>query len=67
MKHLKKMDIEERTSQANEVFKWILVCMYSEPESKYYWPNFKEQVIEEDDGEDLRARLGKIKALDAKD
>ena len=67
MKKLKKLELEERTSLANEVFKWVLVCMYAEPENKYYWPNFKEQAIEADDGEDLRARLGKIKALDAKD
>ena len=41
--------------------------MYAEPESKYYWPNFKGQAIEDDEGEDLRQRLGKINALGAKD
>ena len=64
---MKKLDIDERTSIANDVFKWVLVCMYNEPESKYYWPNFKKEVIETDKGEDLRARLGKISALKAKD
>lgn len=37
----KKLDIEERKSPAHEVFKWILVAIYSEPENKYYWDNFK--------------------------
>jgi len=30
-KRLKKIDIEERKSIANEVFKWMLVALYLEP------------------------------------
>ena len=26
---------------ANEVFRWILVSIYIEPDNKYYWSNFK--------------------------
>lgn len=26
---------------ANEVFRWILVSIYVEPDNKYYWSNFK--------------------------
>jgi hypothetical protein len=37
--------MEDRKSKANEVFKWIIVAIYGEPESKYYWPNFKEQIF----------------------
>lgn len=36
-----KLDIEERKSDAHEVFKWIIVALYGEPDNKYYWPNFK--------------------------
>jgi hypothetical protein len=39
-----KLEIEERKSEAHEVFKWIMVALYSEPESKYYWPNFKVNI-----------------------
>ena len=35
------MDIDERKSSANEVWKWAIVAIYVEPENKYYWPNFK--------------------------
>lgn len=41
VKSFLKLDIDERKSEANEVFKWIIVAMYGEPENKYYWPNFK--------------------------
>lgn len=42
--------------------------MYIEPESKYYWPNFKSQVIENKEAlEDLKERLGKINAFTAKE
>lgn len=40
-KKLEKVDIEDRKSEANQVFKWVLVSIYNEPENKYYWPNFK--------------------------
>jgi hypothetical protein len=36
-----KLDIEERKSDAHEVFKWVIVAFYGEPDNKYYWPNFK--------------------------
>lgn len=41
MKRLAKLDIDERKSEANDLFKWILVAIYNEPENKYYWSNFK--------------------------
>jgi hypothetical protein len=41
----KKLEIEERKSPAHELFKWILVTIYSEPENKYYWNNFKVNVF----------------------
>lgn len=40
-KMLKKLDLEERKSEANELFKWVIVTFYLEPETKYYWDNFK--------------------------
>lgn len=40
VKELKKLDLDDRKSIANEPFKWVMVAIYSEPESKYYWPNF---------------------------
>lgn len=44
-----------------------MVALYSQPESKYYWPNFLEQAIELDKGEDFKERLGKYEALYAKE
>lgn len=44
-KLLKKLDLDERKSDANELFKWIIVTFYLEPESKYYWDNFKVKII----------------------
>jgi hypothetical protein len=44
-KALGNIEIDDRKSTANKLFKWILVALYKEPESKFYWPNFKEQVL----------------------
>lgn len=30
-KRLSKVEIEDRKSPANQLFKWMLVCIYSEP------------------------------------
>lgn len=38
---LYEIEIDEKKSIANEVFKWIIVSIYGEPENKYYWPNFR--------------------------
>ena len=67
IKKLSKIQIEDRKSRATEVFKWILVSMYLETESKFYWPNFKEEAFEKDRGNDFIERLGKIKALQTKE
>lgn len=45
IKSLSKIHIEDKKSPANEVFRWVLVSMYNEPETKYFWPNFKEQAF----------------------
>lgn len=41
IKKFKKLSLDDRKSKANEIFKWLLVCFYDQPQSKYYWPNFK--------------------------
>lgn len=51
---LAKIDIEDRKSKANDVFKWVIVTIYGEPDSKFYWPNFKDQIFERDEGKDFR-------------
>ena len=33
--------MEDRRSQGHDVFLWILLVVYKEPVSKYYWSNFK--------------------------
>jgi len=43
-KQLRKIEMVERKSLGNEVFKWVLVALYTEPENKYYWPNFKVEL-----------------------
>ena len=45
IKGLTKLDLDDRKSIANEPFKWIMVAIYSEPESKYYWPNFLSEAL----------------------
>lgn len=42
------VELEDRKSLTNELFKWIIVAIYGEAEAKFYWPNFKEQVFEKD-------------------
>lgn len=66
-KLLSKLDIDDRKSKAHEVFKWIIVSIYGEPENKYYWPNFQEEALEKDEAVDLKERLGKVSALQAKE
>jgi len=63
---LRKLDIEDRKSDAHEVFRWIIVTFYREPVSKYYWENFCEQVLKADKGHDFKERLGKISAAEIK-
>lgn len=62
IKHLNKVEIDDKKSIANELFKWILVAIYNEPDNKYFWPNFQEQAFENDKGADFIERLGKINA-----
>jgi len=33
----KHLDIEDRKSDAHDLFRWIIVTFYKEPVSKYYW------------------------------
>lgn len=32
--------MEDRKSQAHDVFRWIINTVYKEPPAKYYWDNF---------------------------
>lgn len=48
------------------MFKWILSAMYNEPSTKYFWPNFRDQALENDKGQDLIERLGKIPSNNVK-
>lgn len=66
IKKISKIDIDDRKSMANEVFKWILVAIYTEPESKFYWPNFQSEALNNDKGKDLIERLGKVSAMSTK-
>lgn len=52
---------------ANELFKWVVVAIYAETETKFYLPNFKQQLFEKDSGKDFKERLGKINAANAKE
>ena len=67
IKKISKVEIEDRKSIANDLFKWILVAIYTEPESKFYWPNFKEEALHKDKGQDLMERLGKVSAMSTKE
>ena len=60
LKSLRKIDIEDKTSPANDMFKWILAAVYNEPGTKFFWPNFREEALENDQGKDFIERLGKI-------
>lgn len=63
LKALRKVDIEDKTSPANDLFKWILASIYNEPGNKFFWPNFKEEALVNDQGKDFIERLGKVSAL----
>jgi hypothetical protein len=39
-----------------------MISIYNEPENKYFWPNFKEEALENDKGKDMIERLGRINA-----
>lgn len=34
------LELEDRKSEAHQLFKWAIVVFYKEPVSKYYWGNF---------------------------
>jgi hypothetical protein len=44
----------------------MLVFLYKETASNYFWENFREEVFVNDKGEDFKARLGTVKAVDMK-
>lgn len=67
IKQLKKIEIEDRKSPANDLFKWVLSTIYAEPDSKFYWPNFKEEVFKNDKGSDFKERLGKVSSRSTKE
>lgn len=35
-----ELEIEDRKSEAHDLFKWLIITFYKEPVSKYYWDNF---------------------------
>lgn len=37
---LGELEIEDRKSEAHELFKWVIITFYKEPTNKYYWNNF---------------------------
>ena len=41
----------------NDVFIWILECIYKEQPTSYWWDNFNEEVFKKDDGKDYMERL----------
>lgn len=63
---MKKIHIEDKQSPANEIFKWVLGTIYTEPDNKYFWPNFKEEAFGNDKGQDFIERLGKVSATNVK-
>ena len=63
---MKKIDIQDKKSPANELFKWVLASIYNEPGNKYFWPNFREEALDNDNGKDFVERLGKVPAFNLK-
>lgn len=43
-----------------------MVSIYNEPDNKYFWPNFKEEALDNDKGRDFVERLGKVPAMNLK-
>ena len=35
-----KLVMEDRKSEAHDLFKWLIITFYKEPVNKYYWDNF---------------------------
>lgn len=59
--------MEDRKSEAHEVFRWIISVIYKEPSAKYYWLNFKDEAYGNDKGHDFKERMGKMSANDLKE
>ena len=41
----------------------MLSAFYNEPDNKFFWPNFKEEALENDKGRDFVERLGKVSLM----
>lgn len=54
---LSKFRIPNIHNKANDVFIWVIQCIYQESQASYWWDNFKKCVFVEDNGVDYKNRL----------
>jgi len=52
--------LQEKAALHN-VFAWVIVVVYGEQESTYYWDNFKQAAFVKDKGQDFKARIRGLK------
>ena len=45
----------------------MLTAIYNEASNKFYWPNFKQEALENDKGADFIERLGKVSPANLKE
>ncbi|CAD8121811.1 unnamed protein product [Paramecium sonneborni] len=60
LKDLLKLKISQKDikNHIHSLFRWILLIFYRENPDLYNWSEFKEQILEKNDGQDLINRLG---------
>ena len=50
---LQVIKVDNIHDKANDVFIWVIICVYFESEASYHWENFKKQVFDKDEGKDF--------------
>ncbi|CAD8119523.1 unnamed protein product [Paramecium sonneborni] len=53
-----KISVKDNNNPIHSLFRWFLLILYKENPEMYNWPEFKKQVLEKNNGQDLRNRLG---------
>ena len=55
--NLAKIKIPNIHDKTNDVWLWVIQCVYQESTAQYWWDNFKKQIFTSDGGVDYKNRL----------
>ncbi|CAD8090932.1 unnamed protein product [Paramecium primaurelia] len=53
-----KITAKDNNNQIHSLFRWCMLILYKENPEIYNWSEFRKQVLEKNNGQDLRNRLG---------